>query len=48
MYFTIANRTFWDDYAALSDLLSEELRLWGTIYLPFTAIALEENSHLIM
>ena len=28
MYFTIANRTFWDDYAVLSDLLSEELRFW--------------------
>ena len=26
MYFTIANRTFWDDYAALSDSLLEELR----------------------
>ena len=28
MYFTIANRTFWDDYAAFSDLLLEELRFW--------------------
>ena len=28
MYFTIANRTFWDDYAALSNLLLEELRFW--------------------
>ena len=26
MYFTIANRTFWDDYAAPSNLLLEELR----------------------
>ena len=28
MYFTIANKIFWDDYAALSNLLSEELRFW--------------------
>ena len=28
MYFTIADRTFWDDYAALSDSLLEELRFW--------------------
>ena len=28
MYFTIANRTFWDDYAELSDSLLEELRFW--------------------
>ena len=28
MYSIIANRTFWDDYAVLSNSLSEELRFW--------------------
>ena len=27
MYFTIANRTFWDDYAALSNLLFGRIKI---------------------